>query len=237
MGVLHFQVPNNLTADTAERLRHAYLALGFDHSPVPTRCDLAGDRLTVRNDRDESGWLNAAWDIPGAGRLVGATSTLMERAAPYRLLVELARGKVNQVRSQAAEWKHNGIAVRPEIEEQIRSATTAFGKAVLETDTAESERHALQALGLAYEAAEAMVAVSVGQIFASRQQKEERFGAQLACRLIEIPPCRSDGGCSEARSPPPACQFPGGQPNRSNRLTNGTPRTMSSIGRRTSNCK
>ena len=52
-------------------------------------------------DVDESGSLVVPWEIDGAGRLMGSSATLIERPEPYRLSVELARGKINQLRSQA----------------------------------------------------------------------------------------------------------------------------------------
>ena len=194
MGVMHFQVPGNLSADEAERLRRVYLAGDYDHSPVPTRTILNGSMLTVRrDDKDESSWLMAASDVPGIGRVFGSTSTLMEREAPYRLYVELARGKVNQVRSQAAEWKHAGLPLRPEIELGIREATHAFGSAVLEVNPVESEKLATRAMTLAYQAAEAMVTLHAEQLFAHRRETKERVDSLLACRLCEVPAVPLDG--------------------------------------------
>ncbi len=37
------------------------------------------------------------------------SATLMERLAPYHLPLELARGKINQVRGQAADWIMGGL--------------------------------------------------------------------------------------------------------------------------------
>ena len=142
MGIMHFQIPGELTSERAEGVRRTYLAGGYDHSPVPTRADLTGDRLTLRRDNDESGCLNAPWEIPEAGWLMGSSATLMERAPPYQFLVELARGKVNQVRSQAAEWKLGGLEIPAEVEAQIRNATHLFGNAILANDTSESNRQA-----------------------------------------------------------------------------------------------
>jgi hypothetical protein len=193
MGVMNFQVSASPTADTAERLRCAFLGGGYDHSPVPTKTELANDLLRVRRDSDESGFLTVGWDVSGAGRLLASTSTLMERPAPYRLAVELARGKVNQVRTQAAEWKQLGYEIRPEVEEHIRAATALFGKAVLETDAAESERFASQAMSMAYETADAMACLYVEQVFATRHANKERTHSQLACRLSEVPPVPLDG--------------------------------------------
>jgi hypothetical protein len=187
MGVIQFQVPSGLSAHTAEELRCAYLAGGYDHAAVSTHTDLKGDRLLIRRDKEESSYLCAPWEIQGAGRLMGATGTLMERTEPYRFLVEMARGKVNQVRMQSAEWQHCGFEVRPEIEEHIRAATRAFGAAVFEENNADSEKHALEALTLAYEAAEALVSLYVEQLFAARHERQERCDSLQCCRLSDVP--------------------------------------------------
>ena len=140
---MNFLVPGNLPTEAADGLRRAYLAGGYDHSPVQTRIDLAGDRLSVRRDHDESGYLSAPWEIEGAGRLMGSTATLMERPEPYRFLVELARGKINHIRSQAAEWKHGGLAVSSGGKASARPRGVRPTRS--ETSAADSDRHALAA--------------------------------------------------------------------------------------------
>ena len=45
------------------------------------------------------------------GVLMTSTATVIERPQPYHLALELARGKVNQVRGQAADWLQGGLQV------------------------------------------------------------------------------------------------------------------------------
>jgi hypothetical protein len=193
MGVMTFQVPVGLSADAVDRLRRAYIASGYDHSPSPVQSELQGDRLTIRRESEDSGCCVAAWDIPGVGRLVGGSSTLMERPNPYRLLTELARGKVNQIRSQAAEWKHAGLDLRGDIDDRIRAATTMFSKAVLETEPALADQRALETLTVAYEAAHLMSTHHSNQLFALRRDKGDRADLQLGCRLTDVPAIPLDG--------------------------------------------
>jgi hypothetical protein len=191
MGVMHFQVPSNLTAEAAEGLRRAYLGGDFDRKPLPTRVELSDDRLHLRRDHDQSGFVCVPWDIAGAGRLIGNTATLMEQPAPYRLLVELARGKVNQVRSQSSEWSFGGLDVHPAISEQIHAATMSFVKALMETNNAEAERQATNVLSLAYGTGESLIALYIEQVFAFRRQRET-FEPVFGCRLTEVPPAPFD---------------------------------------------
>jgi hypothetical protein len=136
---------------------------------------------------DESGWLVAPWEIDGIGRVMGTTATLMERARPYTLLVELARGKVNQMRSQAADWRMGGLQINPTLQQAIDAATMAFGKAVTgasghKPSTAETQQ-AQQALTLAYQGAETLVAAYAEQVFAIRHQRAPRLESTLGCRV------------------------------------------------------
>ena len=195
MGVMHFQIPGDLPSDKAEGVRHTYLAGGYDHSPVPTHADLSADRLTLRRENDESGSVNAPWEIPGAGWLMGASATLMERAAPYRFLTELARGKVNQVRSQASEWKLGGLQMTPEVEEQVRKATRVFGSAVLAASLDEANRFAEEALSQAYQAADSLVALYVEQVLTYRSVQNQRIDSWYGVRMNEPPPPMVDDDC------------------------------------------
>src|SRR5438552_506605 len=108
MGQITFQLPADLPADAARELERCCLAGGPDNMPQSTVVQLAGGSLTLTRDEDESGYLSAPWPLDDLGHLMGTSATLMNRAAPYRLLLELARGKINQVRCQAADWRMGG---------------------------------------------------------------------------------------------------------------------------------
>src|SRR5438552_1178680 len=103
MGKMTFQLPADLPADAARELERSCLCGGPDNMPLPTEVCLNNETLSVAHDEDESAYLVAPWPLDEIGQLMGTSATLMERATPYRLLLELARGKVNQVRCQAAE--------------------------------------------------------------------------------------------------------------------------------------
>src|SRR5437588_10506074 len=109
MGTMTFTLPAALPAGVLPDLQRACVAGGPDNMPWPTEVQVAPGRLTVRRTADDSGYLSVPWEIDGAGRLMGTTATLMERPAPYHLLVEQARGKVNQLRCQAADWVAGGL--------------------------------------------------------------------------------------------------------------------------------
>ena len=188
MGTMTFQLPAGLPADSARELERTCVAGGSDNMPWYTVVRVEGGRLAAVRGVDESGYVVVPWDVDGAGRLMGATATLMERPAPYDLVVELARGKVNQVRCQAAEWRGNGLQVDAGLERQIRDATHAFVGAVAGTDAGPAGQRAGKALALGYHAADALVRAYVDQVFHIRHQRQARLDTPLGCRLGPAPP-------------------------------------------------
>ena len=66
------------------------------------------------------------------------TATLAERPAPYVLAVELARGKLNDVRNQLADWTQMGLRSSPELEQELNTAQHAFIRAATSADQPEA---------------------------------------------------------------------------------------------------
>jgi hypothetical protein len=183
MGTMTFQLPSGLAADAARELERTFMAGGPDNMPWPTELHFSGDRLTVHRPLvEESGYLVAPWTIHGLGLLMGTSATLIERTRPYHLLTELARGKVNQVRSQASDWRSGGLALDAELEDRLHQATTAFGRALTGPDE-EQDANAQAALDHAYEAAGHLVHAYSQQVFQIRHQRQARLDSILACRL------------------------------------------------------
>jgi hypothetical protein len=189
MGTMTFHLPAGLPADAAKELKRTCMAGGPDNSPWPTAIALTAQQLTVSRAVDESGFLIVPWRLDGRGRMMGTSATLIERARPYNLLVELARGKVNQVRSQAFDWRSGGLQLSPELEGSIRDASLAFAHAITGVAADQASAQAQRTLDLAYQAAEQLVRTYVSQVFQIRHQRQPRLDSILACRLGQgIPP-------------------------------------------------
>ncbi|HMC66524.1 MAG TPA: endo-1,4-beta-xylanase [Gemmataceae bacterium] len=180
---MNFLLPANLTAQAARELERACVTGGPDNMPWPTQVRVEPGRLTVRRGVDESGALVAPWQIDGVGVVMGATATLMERDDPYHFQIELARGKVNQLRCQAADWRAGGLQVSPELDERIRDAGTSFARAVTQVPSDKAAAHAHAALALGYQAAEQLVQVYTEQVFQVRHERQPRLETFLGCRL------------------------------------------------------
>jgi hypothetical protein len=188
MGKQTFLLPAGLSAELLRELERACVAGGQDSMPWPTESRIDNGRLTVRRGVDESGYLMVPWEMDGVGRLMGTSATLMERSEPYHFLIELARGKLNQLRCQAADWDFGGLPIPEEVNAKIRQASCLFGKAIVSLPDPETGALAQQALILAYQAADELMRVYIEQAFQLRHQRQPRFDAALGCRLANVTP-------------------------------------------------
>lgn len=184
MGTMTFQLPAGLSPAAARELERACLSGGPDL--MPYLCDtsvLSNQLLLDRAASDESGYLTSPWTLPADGLLMGTSATLMERTTPYHLLVELARGKINQCRNQAADWEAGGLNLDPALRQRMHQTAVTFGHAVCSTDADERNTLAQQALEHAYGVAGDLVQVYTRQVFDIRHQRQPKLDTALSGRL------------------------------------------------------
>lgn len=189
MGTMTFQLPAGLPPEIARELERSCVAGGPDNMPYPTRRILQQNQLRLVRPADESGYLLAPWRIDGAGQLMGSSATLMERPS-YQLLVELSRGKVNQVRNQLADWEAAGLAVPAPLRALVHDAALEFGRGVCSGDPAVTADHAGRALELSHRAADDLARTYVEQVLQVRHQRQEKLDVALTCPLgpaVDIP--------------------------------------------------
>src|SRR5437764_11126975 len=190
MGVMSFLLPNGLSQEARGELERCSIAGGPDNMPTPTELTFSSGQMRTRRGIDESGWLVAPWPVAGVGHVMGTTATLMERTRPYNLLVELARGKINQMRCQAADWRMGGLQISPELQQTIHAATLTFGRAVTRASggspTTQETKQALDALEQGYRAAQQLVDAYIQQVFSIRQQRAPKLDTTLGCRLGSV---------------------------------------------------
>jgi GH35 family endo-1,4-beta-xylanase len=190
MGTMTFQLPF-ATANALRELKRTCMAGGPDNMPWPTELHFAANQLRVSRLVDESGYLIVPWTIDGRGQMMGTSATLIERPRPYNLLVELARGKVNQVRCQAFDWRSGGLQLSAELDQLIHDASAAFGRAITGVPPEQASQQAQIALDLAYQAADQLVRAYVQQVFQIRHQRQPQLDTTLACKLgTAVPPAK-----------------------------------------------
>jgi hypothetical protein len=136
----------------------------------------------------ESGRLFVPWPISGYGTPIVGTATLAERPTPYVLAVELARGKLNDIRNQLADWTLMGLRATAELDQALSEAQHAFIRAAISTDRPDVSLDAAQAaLAAASRAGDLLMDAYTSQILQSRLLAAARLPTRLACMLDVAP--------------------------------------------------
>jgi Glycosyl hydrolase family 10 len=183
MGVMTFQIPAWLADAARQELDRASVTGGQDNMPCLTDACVQDNRLIVARDVIESGSLQVPWPIDGVGQLVTASATLMERAVPYQLAIELARGKINQVRCQTAEWSMGPFEVPGSLKESIQTATSLFAQALMCVPSEEADAIAQNSLVQAHRAAHELTHLYIERVFELRHLRQKQLDGFLSCRL------------------------------------------------------
>src|SRR5262249_31573312 len=102
--------------------------------------------------------------------------------------IELARGKINQLRCQASDWELGGLLIPAAVEQKVRECGRTFGKAIVDYPSEQAGPLAQQALTQAYQAADELVRTYIDQAFQLRHQRQPRFDTALGCRLGMVIP-------------------------------------------------
>jgi hypothetical protein len=182
MGMMIFRTPEAFDAQAMQDLARSHIVSGPDFMPSPTTIRLQDRLLTAWRENDDTGALHAPWPLPDEGSLHFGTGTLLERNRPYDLALEIARGKVNQVRSQAADWSHHGIQLSADIEATCRAASDAFIAAACERGSvARSQDNSLRAIASAAAAGGKLAQAFAEQAIAQRMQQQPRLNTALGC--------------------------------------------------------
>ncbi len=183
MGVMRFVVyPKNLLEDWPE-LQRAYVS-GFDGRVFPTRIEVEDNVIACRRTAADSGKVHIALPIEGFGRPSVSTSSLPEREAPFLLAVELARGRISQLRDQLAAWEMAGMAVPAEYWTLHKEAHVLFADASSKQHRAEeASQTAWKALEIAFQASKLLSESYTAQRLAVRRKRSARLPAALGCNL------------------------------------------------------
>lgn len=186
MGLMRFIVspPSYITDEMAQQ---AYLS-GLDRIPWETQVRYANGELVLERTVSEAGVLHIPWPVEGYGQLVLSTGTLMERPKPYHLPLELARGKIAQIRNQQAEWEALGLVVPPTVTQTVNQAVRYFGLAVqAEYGSEDSLALAERAIHIALTASSLLAACYAEQALAVRRRLTGRPPTLLGASLGSSP--------------------------------------------------
>jgi hypothetical protein len=187
MWPISFLLPEPVPSAAAASLGNACFAGGYDQTPVPTAVHLENGRLVLSRPVNESGYLLTPWPVEPFGTLVVSTATLRDRDEPYRLLVELARGKLNQVRCSTAEWQAIGLRTRPDFDRALADASRLFAHAILAPTAAEGDALAARVLEQSHGLADRLARDYTEQALATRHEQEGPLDTRLAARFGRAP--------------------------------------------------
>ncbi len=183
MGVMRFTVHPEGLLDSDRDLSEAYLS-GFDGRVFPSRVECDGQTIELRRMNSESGKLHVPWNVPGVGRSMVSTATLREHDTAYILALELARGKICQVRNQLAAWQALGMAIPDTFLAIHREAHRLFAKATAtKSDVAASSELASQAVDKACRAADILARSYVEQRLRVRFKRTPQLPVSFGCGL------------------------------------------------------
>jgi len=181
MGLMRFRCPPDRI--TEEAIQHAYLS-GYDRIPWRNQVTHQDGELILERTVSDSGNLHIPWRVEGRGLVTLTTSTLMERPAPYHLPLELARGKIGQVRNQRSDWGLSGLEVSAAVDEKLADAVAFFAQAaVIQHGSKQSTDLADRAISAALEAGDLLAVCYAEQVLSNRRRGAQKLPAFLAGNL------------------------------------------------------
>ena len=199
MGRIEFLVhPPDRLSD--EALACVFFA-GPDYVPWRGTARRTPRGFSVERESSDSGNLHLLWPASDRGDVVLTTATLRERAQPYHLEVELARGKINQLRNQINDWSQMGLSLPDTIRREVQQAVEAFSHAATSQHQPEvATQRAIEAIDLSLQAGEELGRSFTEQALAARHRQSAQLNTLLGVNLGHAP-------LSEERSKllPPIC--------------------------------
>jgi hypothetical protein len=188
MGVMRFLISSPPILENWPDIYRAYIT-GADGRVYPTRVEVDGPIITCRRAVSDSGRLYVAWPVAGFGTPMVSTASLVERAEPYLLTLELARGKIAQLRDQISAWEVAGMTVPAVFHEPFKEAHRLFRRAAgVQDQPAEAGSLASESLRWAFEAGDVAVKTYAAQRMAARRKRSPQPPAALGCSLGQQAP-------------------------------------------------
>jgi len=194
MGVMRFAIDQPALVSDWPELHRGFLS-GFDQSIWTTKVELADSVVTCRRSTSDSARFHVAWPVAGFGRPMVSTASLPEREEPYVLVVELARGKIVQLRNQLAFWQWSGMQIPDGVAPLQRGAQRLLAQAVArQSELPAASSLAQQALEQAFQAADLLTRAYVRQRLSVRHAQYPQLPTVLGCSLGDtvLPPAQEE---------------------------------------------
>lgn len=187
MGVMTFRLPSGGSGPRNLEFRRAYVT-GLDRTPSRLGVEIRHGAMVCSKDSPESVRLFLPWPVEGFGVPIVGTATLVERDIPYVLDLELARGKLNDIRNQLADWTQMGLRTPPDLGDTLKLAHHAFIKAVGAREQPDDcSKHAADCLRESWRAGERLMDVYSSQILDNRMTGSARLPTFMGCMVHGLP--------------------------------------------------
>jgi hypothetical protein len=180
--MLRFNVYNKGTPARDLDLSGAYL---FGQDEIPVRADLAagnGQITCVKRVPGACG-LALVWDAGPAGRFLLPTCRLPERATPYGLNVELARGQLTRISRKLEDWGLFDYADAKAINREFRAVRQQFVDALKQRDPRKAATLADKALADAVTLGEKMSLFHAEVLLRRRRSANAGWRSAFGCRV------------------------------------------------------
>ncbi len=186
MGVMKFRLTPPDLSERLPELRRGYFT-GLDRTPEPVSIDLRPGLLVTQRDSPDSGRLHVPFPVEGFGMPFVSTATLAERSRPFDLTVELARGKLFDVRGQAGDWRHLGLHLPEEVSAPLAESIRAFSRAVTCENPSRAASFARASLAASFRAGEHLTETYTTQVIRKRLEHSSKLPTLLGCGLNADP--------------------------------------------------
>ncbi len=182
--MLSFAVYSNGRPAEKVNLSGAYV-VGSDDVPLRAEIAFKNGIITCKKRAGGPAGLAILWDVPGFGAVLTETARLQERAKPYVLMVELARGRLTRLNHKIEEW---GLFDYSGTESQLARVAKArryLTKALQADSPAEASAIAEKALAEGLRASEELSEFHA-DIFFTRRRQANGFPRRVFGCLVNL---------------------------------------------------
>jgi hypothetical protein len=188
MGELSLLLPQSLPPQAQAILSHAAFAVSYDLSlipiPLPSRAVLQDGCLKLQHNFQESGHVLVPWKMAEGDCRVLESASLCSRLHPYRLLLELARGELHQLRQHTEDWTAIGVQLPESFYRSLRNATRLFVSA-LGAEEKQQDQLSAAVLEQCSQLSDELVRQFTQQMLETRLAEEGRLATRLAAQTAE----------------------------------------------------
>ncbi len=180
--MLRFLVFENGRPAQAAPLETAFL-LGSDRVPLRTALSFSDGEIRCETRARGAAALSILWPIPGGGRMMLETTRLTERARPYNLHVELARGQLMRIAQKREDWGLYDYPAGAAVYAEVQAAKDLLVEALTAPDELTAARLGDQAIAASVRVGERLGLFHAELLLLRRQAANPTAKRLLGCRL------------------------------------------------------